>query len=60
MSSDPDDSGQEPPPDEDFKEQESITAYSVIKWLAIIFLGVPIGLIVVATFVFGICMLTMK
>ena len=60
MSSDPDDTGQEPPPDEEFEEQESITAYSVIKWLAIIFLGVPIGLIVVATFVFGICMLTMK
>jgi len=60
MSPDPEDSGREPPPDEGFEEQETSTPYSIVKWLAIIFLGVPIGLIVVATFVFGICMLTMN
>jgi len=60
MSSDPEDSGREPPPDEEFEEHKTSTPYSIIKWLAIIFLGIPIGLIVVATFVFGICMLTMN
>jgi hypothetical protein len=33
------------------------TAYSVIKWLAIIFLGIPLGLLVIAALVFGICMI---
>lgn len=60
MSTDPDDADQKPPVEEDVEPTEESTAYSVIKWLAIIFLGVPLGLIVVATFVFGICMLTMN
>jgi len=42
--------GSGPPP-------EDSTAYSVIKWLAIIFLGIPLGLLVIAALVFGICMI---
>lgn len=57
MSSDPNDADQKPPVEEDVEPPTRSTAYSVAKWLAIIFLGVPIGLIVIATFVFGICML---
>ena len=60
MSTDPDEPGQEPPREEDGGPKEESNAYYVVKWLAIIFLGVPLGLIVVATFVFGICMLAMN
>lgn len=60
MSTDPNEPGQEPPLEENVEPKEESNAYYVIKWLAIILLGVPLGLIVVATFVFGICMLAMN
>jgi hypothetical protein len=60
MSTDPDDAEQKPPLEEGVEPAEETTAYSVIKWLAIIFLGVPLGLLVVITLVFGICMLAMN
>jgi hypothetical protein len=59
MSTEPEDSGQQPPPDEEFEQQQPLTAYTVIKWLAILFLGIPLGLLVVAALVFGVCMLAM-
>jgi hypothetical protein len=60
MSSGPNTPEQEPPLEENGQPKEQSNAYFVIKWLAIIFLGVPLGLIVVAALVFGICMLTMN
>lgn len=57
MSSDSNDTDQKPPSEEEAEPSTESKAYTVIKILAVIFLGVPLGLIVVIALVFGICML---
>jgi hypothetical protein len=63
MSSDPNDVDPKPPePPKPPVEQEWVppdqpTGYSVVKTLAIIFLGVPAVLIVIAAMVLGVCLL---
>jgi len=60
MSSEPDDADQKTPVEESAEPVEKATAYLVIKWLAIIFLGIPLGLIVITALVFGVCMIAMN